>query len=101
MKHLKIVNIPDASNTLGFLTYHKNIYINVQEIWNRTWDEDEFIKLFSKALLHEKIHYILRCNDVSLKYRISEEPIVIMMCGEKITKWQKKRYKELYNESKI
>lgn len=72
-------------------------WINVEYIWKDCKDEDEFIKRFSKAYLHETIHLMLL--NVPDRYAIGEEKIIRKYIdGEKWTARLERLYRDEKND---
>lgn len=57
MKMMKKIDEYQAGDITGYYDYDKDsININVQKIWEKSFNEEKFIKEFSKTYQHEMIH---------------------------------------------
>ena len=56
-----------------------SVAINVEKIWNEKKESSKFIKLFSKIIFHETLHYCIEDNILE-EHIVGEEKIIRKIC---------------------
>jgi hypothetical protein len=93
----KVLKVIKGEALEGFTRQdNKTSYINIEYLYNKSKNEQDFIKKFCKVLEHEIIHrelmYLLPNDSKRFNY-LGEEIVVRKLTNEKFTKQERDYYK--------